>query len=222
MFPAAAAANGPAMNWDGCAAGNRLTAAAEVVYGPLGVWVGAGATILIVIVTVLVALGFFDSVRGPRLRLSFQPDEPWCRRGISSDGSQVLWVRIGVENVGARPARGCVGRLNDVATNDRPRPDMDPVQLRWAGVPRSRAFQAMDLRRGQREYLNALCLVTGSHWHLVTFEDPDFDPGFAVDLPLNECHVLYISVYSDNAATITTRLVAEAGAQGDATTLRLA
>lgn len=222
MFPAAAAANVPAMNWDASAAGTRSTAAAAIEYGPVAVWVGAGASILVVIVTVLVAIGFFEALRGPRLRLSFQPSEPWCRRGTSHDGLKVMWVRIGVENVGPRPARGCVGRLNDVVTNDQPRPNVDPLQLRWAGVPRSRAFQAMDLRRGQREYLNALCLSTGSHWHLVTFEDPDFDPGFAVDLPLNECHVLYISVYSDNAATITTRLVAEAGAQGDATTLRLA
>jgi hypothetical protein len=54
-----------------------------------------------------------------------------------------------------------------------------------AGVPRSRAFDALDLPRGQREYLNVLYLPNGAGWHLVTSQDPDFDPGFATDLPLH-------------------------------------
>ena len=75
----------------------------------MGTWAGAIATALVVITTALVALGYFDGFRGPRLRL--------------------------------------------------------------------------------------------------TFEDPDFDPGFATDLPLDQPHVLRFSVFSDNAYTVTRSLV---------------
>lgn len=182
---------------------------ADVVLGPVGVWVGAGATVLIVIVTALVALGVFDSLRGPRIRLTFEPTEPWCRNGRTGREGAALWVRIGVENVGPGPARGCLARLITVATGGEPRHDVDPVQLRWAGVPRSRAFDPMDIRRDQREFINVIYLSAGSRWHMVTFEDPDFDPGFVTDLPLDQRHVLQISVFADNARTATTFLVAE-------------
>lgn len=44
-------------------------------------WAGAGATLLVVITTSLVALGFFDRFKAPRLVLTFAAGEPWCRRG---------------------------------------------------------------------------------------------------------------------------------------------
>ena len=55
-------------------------------WGPVAVWAGAFATLLLLIVTVLVALGFFAKVRGPKLRLTFEPVEPWCRDGANPDG----------------------------------------------------------------------------------------------------------------------------------------
>src|SRR5262245_44975789 len=180
-----------------------------VDWGPVGVWVGAAITLLAVILTALVALGFFDHLRGPRIHVTFEPTEPWCRHGESEDGSKGLWIRVGVENRGGGAARGCLGLLT-VSTSGRPRPDVDRVQLRWAGVPRSRAFDAIDLGRGQREYLNVLYLPDGADWHLVTFQDPDFDPGFATDLPLDGRHTIKISVFSNNPGTLTTSLTAEA------------
>jgi hypothetical protein len=51
-------------------------ALAGLTWGPLGAWVGAGTTLLIVIVTILVSLGFFDRFRGPRLLITFQAVEP--------------------------------------------------------------------------------------------------------------------------------------------------
>jgi hypothetical protein len=189
--------------------------------GPVGTWAGAIATVLVVITTALVALGYFGGLRGPRLRLTFEAIEPWCRQGKTEGDGTALWVRVGVENLGAGPARGCLGRLINVTTNGALRPDVDPVQLRWAGVPRSRAFDPMDLRRDQREYLNVLCLAHGSRWRLVTFEDPDFDPGFATDLPLDQRHVLRFSVFSDNADTVTRSLVVEAPSSGGEVKLQL-
>ncbi len=191
-----------------------------VVWGPVATWAGAIATVLIVMTTALVALGYFDSFRGPRIRLTFDATEPWCRQGRTEEGI-ALWVRVGVENVGHGPARGCLGRLIGVVTNGEVRPDVDPLQLRWAGVPRSRAFDPMDLRRDQREYLNVLCLQDGSSWRLVTFEDPDFDPGFATDLPLDERHMVQISVFADNVDTVTRYLVVEARPGSEKVTLEL-
>jgi hypothetical protein len=114
-----------------------------------------------------------------------------------------------------------VGRLLRVSTGGRPRQDVDPVQLRWAGLPRSRAFDPMDRGRGQREYLNVLYLPNGSSWRLVTFQDPDFDPGFATDLPLDGRHTIEISVFSNNAGTVTNSLTAEARLDGAAPMLQL-
>src|SRR5262245_11694468 len=110
-----------------------------VEWGPVAVWGGAVARGLAVLVAVLVALGGFDRIGGPVVVLSFEPSEPWSRTGVA-DSACALWVRVGVENAGRRPARGCVGRLMVVSTDDQRRRDVDPLQLRWAGLPRSRAF----------------------------------------------------------------------------------
>jgi hypothetical protein len=67
--------------------------------------VGATAG-LIWISYLLFAAGVFDSLRGPRLRITFQRAEPWCRTGAQGE----LWVRVAVENAGRAPAHGCVGR----------------------------------------------------------------------------------------------------------------
>jgi hypothetical protein len=85
--------------------------------------------------------------RTPGFRLTFEQTEPWCRGGVHPVDGEVLWVRVGVENVGQQPARGCVGRLTGIATDGVPRADVDPVQLRWAGVPPSRYFDPVDVRR---------------------------------------------------------------------------
>lgn len=180
-----------------------------VDWGPVGVWVGAAVTFLAVVVTALVALGFFDYVRGPRMHITFESTEPWCRFGAGENGENGLWIRVGVENRGGGSARDCVGRLLAVSTDGERRSDVDPVQLRWAGVPRSRAFDAMSLGQGQREYLNVLYLPNGSAWHLVTFQDPDFDPGFATELPQDGRHRLDLSVFSGNAGTVAVTLIAE-------------
>ena len=94
-----------------------------------------------------------------------------------------------------------------MTTDGELRHDVDPVQLRWAGLPRARAFDPIDLRRDQREYLNVLYAPEESRWALVTFDDPDFDPGFKTELPVDQRHVFQISVFSDNAQTETQSLL---------------
>jgi hypothetical protein len=190
-------------------------------WGPVSTWFGAVATFLAALVALLVALGLFDSVRGPRLRLTFEDAEPWRRATATAGGGEVLWVRVGVENVGRAPARGCVGRLIGLTTDGVARPDVDPLQLRWAGLPRSRAFDPIDVRRGQREFLNVLAFEEGARWRIVTFEGGDFDPGFPTELPPDREHVLEVAVFSDNADTATCHLVATVRAGEEGITLRL-
>jgi hypothetical protein len=97
-----------------------------------------------------------------------------------------------------------------VTTDGRRRRDIDPLQLRWAGVPLSRAFEPVDLRRGQREYLDVLLLERNRPCRILTFEDPDFDPGFPTELDRSQEHVLDPAVFTDNAETVARSLVASA------------
>jgi hypothetical protein len=110
-----------------------------------------------------------------------------------------------------------------VMTDGDARADVDPVQLRWAGVPRSRSFDAVDLRRDQREFLNVLLLANrDGPWRIVTFEDPDFDPGFALDLETDRAHVLQVAVFSDDAETATQSVVVKSRADSPDLGSRLA
>jgi hypothetical protein len=181
----------------GCVIG--ITASVE--WGPVAVWVGAVVTFLSVLIALAIALGLFESFRGPRIRITFEQAEPWCRTAALKGGGEAFWIRVGVENIGRKPARSCVGRMISLTTDGVVRPDVDPIQLRWAGVPRARSFDAIDLRRDQREYLNVLSVQEGSHWRIVTFEESDFDPGFSTEILPGHEHLLTIAVFSDNADT---------------------
>jgi hypothetical protein len=194
----------------------------SIEWGPVSAWVAAVATILATAVALLVAYRVPDALRAPRLRLTFEAVEPWCRRAALADGRDVYWVRIGVENVGRDSARGCIGRLLGLTTDGGARSDVDPIQLRWAGLPRSKAFEPVDLRRDQREFLNVLVLEKGARWRIVTFEDQDFDPGFSTELEPDHEHVLRVAVFADNAATGICALVAIVRAPSGEISLRLA
>jgi hypothetical protein len=180
-----------------------------VTYGPVSSWAGAIATLVVALVAIVVALGVFESLRAPRLRITFEASEPWCRTARLGDEGVAYWVRLGVENVGRRPARGCVARLISLSSDGVERGDVDPVQLRWAGLPRSLSFQPIDLRPGQREFLNVLMRSHPARWRIVTFEAPDFDPGFSTELDLSHVHVLRVALFSDNAKTTASSLVAD-------------
>ena len=186
-----------------------MSAPLAIEWGPVAVWFSAVATFMTALVAVLVAMGRFDGFRAPRLRMTFEETEPWCRAG-ERDGRRVLWVRVGVETIGRRPAHGCVGRVTSLATDRQVRADVDPVQLRWAGLPRSRAFDDVDLRRDQREFVNALFVPEGGPGRIVTFEGEDFDPGFPLDLDAGHEHVLELAVFSDDAETTRASLVIDA------------
>ena len=180
-------------------------------WGPVGVWVGGIATFLATLIALLGSIGAFERRRAPCLRLTFEQTEPWCRAGVHPVDGDVLWVRVGVANVGHQPARGCVGRLSGITTDGTLRADADPIHLRWAGAPPSRFFEPVDLRRGQTEFINVLYLRQGARWRIVTFEDPDFIPGFTTELAADRQHVLHLAVFADNAEAARTSLAVKVG-----------
>lgn len=173
----------------------------RVDWGPVAAWLGATATFFVALIALLASFDVFERFQRPRLQVSFEEREPWCRAGPEG-----LWVRIGVENRGKRPARGCVGRMTGVSTDGGARCDVDPLQLRWAGVPRSRGFEPIELRSGQREYLNVLLVGQSAHGRIVTFDTADFDPGFPLELTLEQEQTIHLAIFADNATT-TARLV---------------
>ena len=190
-------------------------------WGPMSGWAAAASTFLVAGVALLVAMGAFDSFRSPRLRPTFHGAEPWCRQTDAGGGERLLWVRIGVENCGARPARGCVGEVTRLVTDGVQRVDIDPVQLRWAGFPRSRAYEPIDLRRSQQGFLNVLLLDKPKRWQLLTFEDEDFDPGFAPELSPGNEHLVTVTVFGDNVKPVSTTLRVSVGVGDEPPTLEL-
>ena len=193
---------------------------ADVDWGPVSSWVAAILTFLAVTLALLVAFGVFDSLKAPKIRLTFQQKEPWCRTTKLAVGSDAFWVRVGVENVGRKPARGCIGRVISVTTDGEVRQDVDPIQLRWAGVPRAAAFRPLDIRRGQREFLNVLFLRARARWQIVTYTEGDFDPGFSTELKADQEHILELAIFSDNADTATRSIVANFRILEDIVTVR--
>lgn len=193
--------------------------AADVDWGPLASWFAAGGTILAATVALLGGFRVFDWFRAPRLRVSFQQSEPWCRTTQLVSGNEGYWVRVRVENVGHDSARGCVGKLTEVRTDGTLRGDRDPMQLRWGGVPDARGFDPIDLRRGQHEFLNVLETVEGEpHVRIVTF--PNFAPGFSMVLEPDAEHLIEIDVAADNTSLVRLSLIVRYGGSFGTLTVR--
>jgi hypothetical protein len=69
------------------------------------------------------------------------------------------------------------------------------------------SFDPVDLRPGQREYLNVMYQRAASpRWTIDTFAADDFDPGFSTELDATQQHVVHVTMFADNAATITRSL----------------
>lgn len=95
-----------------------------VDWGPVSSWLAAVGTILAATIALFGGFRVFDLLRTPRLRLTFEQTEPWCRITQLVNGPG-LWVRVRVENVGRDPTRGCVGQVTRVTTGEAVRDDIE-------------------------------------------------------------------------------------------------
>lgn len=166
-------------------------------WGPVSSWVVAVVTFLAVAFALYSQWGR-ERLRQPRLDITFDRAEPFCREAPLTDGRQSYWVRVKVQNRGKDPARKCVGKLSKAYTRDRFRADRDPMQLRWCGVPNHRGFEPIHLARTQHEFLNVFKIVQGDP-HLQIVTDPDLVPGFGTFLEEGSEHLVEVSVFADNA-----------------------
>jgi hypothetical protein len=158
---------------------------------------------IVTVFAVLVALfgqQFWAWWRRPILKIEFEEKEPFVRETNLQNGKRGEWVRVRVRNVGRSPAQRCIPMLVAVTSDSGERQDIDPMQLRWAGVPRSQGYKPMNLANGDFAYVNVL--VTEDDWHhsrFVTFESADYDPGFPQGLLHKSAHRVRVTLTSDTA-----------------------
>jgi len=171
----------------------------RVDWGPVSSWAAAVVTLLAVLVA-LFGWRMWDWLRRPQLRIIFEHAEPFCRKTELTNGRDGYWVRVRVENTGVEPARACIGKLTRIYTDGQFRQDMDPMQLRWCGVPDKRGFEPIHLARKQREFLDVFRIVDGQPYlNVETFPPCDYAPGFPTSLEANVEHCVEITVVADNA-----------------------
>src|SRR5262245_42271632 len=101
-------------------------------WGPVSRWAGASATVLLALISLVVAFRLPDRLWRPRIELTFEPRQPWCRNGRSGPRGG-YWVRIGVENARSEPAHGCVGRLIGLTTDGSAWPSGSDTWPSWSG-----------------------------------------------------------------------------------------
>jgi hypothetical protein len=110
-----------------------------------------------------------------------------------------------VRNAGRSQADGCTGQLLEVRSDEEVRADIDPIQLRLAGVPQERGFDAFNLPRGGVAYLNVVFTRDDEPGvHIATIPGADF--GFDTRLSRDTWHELTILVSSANARPVTVTL----------------
>ena len=182
----------------------------------IALWVAPFATLGSVLLAIFLPR-IMDWLQRPRLRIEYNPSEPFVRSTLL-DGEPATWQRLKVTNAGRRPARRCIGMMTRVRSAGEPRHDIDPVQLRWAGVPRHLGFEGIDLGRDEYAFLDLLMrFVREPFARIQTFEDSDFDPGFGVELSVDgrSKHRIAVTVTSDSAdpATIEVEAVDSPSAQ---------
>ena len=162
-------------------------------------WLGPAATFSAVLVA-LFGPQWWGWWRQPKLTLEFEPGEPCVRTTELTNGVLTEWTRVRVRNTGRTSAQRCVPMLVRVASNGAERKDIDPIQLRWAGIPRSRGFDPVNLARGDFAYFNVLRQQENEKVaRFESFDYPDLDTGFLTVLPLSDSHKLTVTVTSDTA-----------------------
>ena len=138
-----------------------------------------------VMAAVVVAGGFLyaeylrSKLRGPRLRIRYKNELPFCRTAPIRDSKvNSLWVRLKVSNdEGRLPAKGCIVKLQHLLDRKGVALDsFDPVVLKWVRAKSTEAGDnggdlPIDIIGGDYEWVNAFyCAESNSKWILTTTE----------------------------------------------------
>lgn len=185
-------------------------------------WLIAGGTIGAAVVALALGL-LVPWLRAcwlrPTLTIEYESREPCCRDAPFPSGEPAHWVRVKVTNKGRSAAKRCKGKLIAVHRADGSlREDIDPMQLRWAGIPWQRGLEPLDLAREEGEFLGVV-YARGTRPD-VAFTTVDEAPaGFLKWLEAGPPHRVTLAVYADNAKSETADFVITYG--GDVRSLRM-
>ena len=67
----------------------------RVDWGPVAAWLGATATFFVALIALLASFDVFERFQRPRLQVSFEEREPWCRAGPKGCGCASAWRTAG-------------------------------------------------------------------------------------------------------------------------------
>ena len=101
-------------------------------------WAGVGVNLAVVIIALFLNVAL-ERYRRPRLQVSSGEQAPWQVVTGTSEGSDLLHVRLRVQNSGRDYEEACEVRVEEVlcssATSQEPAPltDHDPRTLKWVG-----------------------------------------------------------------------------------------
>lgn len=150
--------------------------------------------------------------RRPRLKITYKPAEPFCRDNVPLEGGALAhWIRVMVTNEGRSTAKRCKGQVIKVVRQEdnSVRSDIDPLPLRWAGVPEGQEMNPRDLSPKESQYLNVAMARTDNQNAVIIATDlsGDFRPGFSPTLEAGRRHKITVAVYADNADPVTAEFV---------------
>ena len=182
-------------------------------------WMTAFGTLGAVVVALL--LGLVVPVvrarwRSPRLEISYQPGEPYCRDApIPPKLVPAHWVRVKVTNKGRGTAKRCKGEMIAVYGADgRPRDDRDPMPLYWSGVSWEQPPEPLDLARHESEYLGVV-YAQSDNTNAALISTHRRGAGFPKELEAGKEHRVRLAVYADNAKRKTAEFLITFGGDID-------
>lgn len=179
-------------------------------------WLAAAATFIAALVA-LFGWRFVDWFRQPKLTMSFAESPPCYRFTDLSVGKRGFWIRVRVQNDGRSAAHGCIAKVTRVYDKKGHQSDIDPMQLRWCGVPDALGFEPITLARSQFEFFDVFRIEDGGASELRFETFAGYAPGHATSLQAGPGYRVSMTVTAANADP--TELEIEVAYSGDFSTL---
>ena len=159
--------------------------------------------------------------RKPRLEISYEPREPYCRYTwlLERGNPESHWVRVKVTNGGRGTAKRCKGKMIAVYRADGSlREDRDSMLLHWAGMLPEQGLEPLDLAREEHQLLDVVHARSDRRDAALVVADPT-PAGFPKELEAGQPHRVRLAVYADNADPVTKDFVITYG--GDIRSLKM-